>query len=175
MRLVAPELSLDRTQRKIRRRNAGLTTHVQPSIATDEQFRLFRRYQLARHQDSEMAHMSREDYAGMVQDGAFAAEMIELREEGRLIGVMLVDRVEEGLSAIYSFFEPDRPRLSLGVELIFRTADVVVERGDRHVYLGYWIEKCGKMAYKTRFRPLERLEGGAWLPDPETDQEPSAS
>lgn len=163
VRIPTARLVLNRTMRRLQRRNADLIASRRPARSTPEQFELFRRYQFGRHMDGEMAAMTRADYAAMIQDGGYNSELLELRTaEGRLIGVMLLDWVEDGASAIYSFFDPREERRSLGIELILRSVAHVEQAGLDNLYLGYWIGDCAKMAYKARFRPLEQLVAGGW-------------
>jgi len=145
--------------------NADLSVETVPAQGTVEQFRLFTRYQLARHADSDMANMGFSDYRAMIEDSPVATRLVTLRDRAdRLIGVCLTDDLDDGSSAVYSFYDPDQPKRSLGtwmvVELIRRAGAM-----DRpFVYLGYWIAGSRKMAYKTRFQPLQALGSNGWAP-----------
>jgi arginine-tRNA-protein transferase len=132
-----------------------------------EQFALFSRYLSCRHGDGEMAGMGFADYRAMVEDTPIDSGLFELREaDGTLVAGCLVDRSTDGLSAVYSFFEPDRTADSLGSFIVLRLIDEARRRALPYVYLGYYIAESRKMAYKTRFRPLEAFgpEGWAVLP-----------
>ena len=151
--------------RRVRAANEDLKFAKVSARATPEQFALFFRYQQARHGEGEMARMTISDYQTMVEVGALDALVAELRDgEGRLVGACLTDRMARGLSAVYSFFDPEQPRRSLGSYLILRLIDLARAEGIDHVYLGYWIENSRKMAYKARFRPLEALTREGWKP-----------
>jgi arginine-tRNA-protein transferase len=153
----------DRGLRRIARTNIALTSREITATATVEQFQLFQRYQQARHGDGDMASMSFYDYRAMVEDTPIETFMTEFRDPAqRLMACCLVDRLADGLSAVYSFFAPDTGFKSLGTFAILRLIDQARAMGLPYVYLGYWVAESRKMAYKTRFQPCEILSGGAW-------------
>lgn len=155
----------NRTNRRILRDNATLTLEVVPAASTLEQFQLFALYQDARHNDSDMNRMTPGDFASMVDEGRVNTFMAETRDPaGRLHGAMLVDRLEDGYSAVYSFYDPDEPRRSLGTHLILAMIDRCRQEGLPYLYLGYWIEGSRKMEYKANFQPLEALGRDGWAP-----------
>ncbi|MDD4616960.1 MAG: arginyltransferase [Alphaproteobacteria bacterium] len=130
---------------------------------TAELYDLFYRYQKARHSGSDMATMDQADFAAMLKEGAADTGLYCLREEnGALKGCMIADRMDDGFSAVYSFFSPAEPRRSLGTALILLLINVAKEERKPFVYLGYWIDKARKMAYKKRFRPLQALGPNGW-------------
>jgi leucyl-tRNA---protein transferase len=154
-----------RAWRRVKNANRNLTAMRVPARATAEQYALFARYQQARHGDGEMARMSLADYQTMVEVGTMDSMVLELRDEQRrLVAACLTDRMARGLSAVYSFFEPALAARSLGSFLILQLIDEARDDGLDHVYLGYWIEGSRKMAYKSRFRPLEALTREGWQP-----------
>ncbi|MEI8395474.1 MAG: arginyltransferase [Rhodospirillaceae bacterium] len=153
----------DRTMRRVLNRNADLTVSEVPASATGEQFRLFIAYQRVRHADSDMARMGQFDFTAMVDEGRSDTCLFEARTpDGRLVACMLSDRLADGFSAVYSFFETDDPRRSLGTFLVLKLIEHCRQQGYPHLYLGYWIEGSRKMAYKGRFRPLETLGHDGW-------------
>ena len=110
-----------------------------------------------------MSSMSYDDYRALVEDTPVETRLIEFRgADGALVAVMLADRMEDSLSAVYSFFDPDSNGRSVGTHMILWLVDHAREQGLRYVYLGYWIEDSPKMSYKERFRPLERLGPDGW-------------
>ena len=152
-----------RTLRKTSNRNLDLTANIVSNDATEEQFELFHRYLLDRHETGGMASMGWWDYRDMVEQVPATTLMIEFRDaEGRLKGVTLTDRVRSGLSGVYKFFEPDEPKRSLGTHIIMWHIEQARLWDLDYVYLGYWIENCRKMAYKARFPALERLTPNGW-------------
>lgn len=156
-----PRRSLSRTWRA----NADLDAASRPAIATREGFDLFQRYQLSRHGDGDMASMDFGDYRALVEDGVAETRLVELRDpQGALVGVCLYDVLAGALSAVYSFFEPTLPARGLGSHLVLWLVEEARRTRRAHVYLGYWIEQCRKMAYKIRFQPIEVLGPGGWRP-----------
>ena len=152
----------DRTLRKIAKANAGLDGFEVAPRATAEQFQLFQRYQQIRHGEGDMATMSFYDYRAMVEDTPITTFIAEFREDDRLIGACLADRLGDGLSAVYSFFAPGLEKRSLGTYTILWLIERTKALGLPYVYLGYWVPESRKMAYKARFRPSEILMGGSW-------------
>lgn len=165
IRIDANAFAPNRTQRKIAGRNADLHVYEIPPRATTEQFQLFQRYQRARHGDGDMAGMTFYDYRAMVEDTPIETWIVEYRDAAEtLIGACLTDRLGDGLSAVYSFFDPDLNRRSLGTQAILGLVDRARDLGLPFVYLGYWVPESNKMAYKAAFQPAEVLIGGAWRP-----------
>ena len=171
VRVVADEFSPTRTMRRIERVNKDLVSVAIDPWVTQEQFDLLKRYLSQRHADGGMATMDIYEYAEMVENSPVTTRIIEYRETsrdptstrpGRLIAAALTDLMSDGLSMIYSFFDPATDRRSLGTYVILDHIRRTAEAGLQHVYLGYWIKNSAKMAYKTRFRPLERLGPEGW-------------
>lgn len=156
-----------RSLRRIARRNADLVTRLVEPIYTDEHFRLFRSYVRTRHGDGGMADMDRASFRRMLESSPVTTQLLELRDAaGRLWGASVTDAVASGLSGVYKYFECAAPERSLGTEIILRHVATAERLGLPYVYLGYWIEGSPKMAYKSRFRPLEILIADRWLPFP---------
>ena len=140
-----------------------------PARATQEQFALLRRYLDSRHDQGGMADMSALDYAAMVEDTHVLTHLVEYRLAdidrpggGRLVGVALTDQMQDGLSMVYSFFDPDYPERSFGTHMILDHITRARARLLDYVYLGYWVDGCRKMSYKARFQPLQVLGPGGW-------------
>ena len=163
IRIPVARFRADRTMRRVAHANAGLDVFEMPARATAEQFHLFQRYQNARHGEGDMATMSFYDYRAMVEDTPIETGVVEFRDpDGVLIGACLTDRLGDGLSAVYSFYDPDRERHSLGTYAVLWLIERARSLGLPHVYLGYWVAESRKMAYKARFRPAEILTSGGW-------------
>ncbi len=163
IRICTDGFETTRSIRRVARINADLAAEDLSAIATVEQFRLFARYQRSRHGGGDMSSMTFSDYRSMVEDTPIDTRLVEFRNrDGALVGVMLADRLGDSLSAVYSFFAPDQPRRSLGTYMVYWLVERAAAGGLPHVYLGYWIEECAKMAYKVRFRPVEILGSGGW-------------
>jgi arginyl-tRNA--protein-N-Asp/Glu arginylyltransferase len=163
VRIPVHRFDLSRGWRRVLKTNADLKTTREPARATDEQYALFRRYQAARHGDGDMARMDAQDYRTMLEVGAIDSFVLAVRDPGgRLVGACLTDRMLRGLSAVYSFFDPEEDRRSLGSFMILKLIEEARTTDREHVYLGFWIEHSRKMAYKARFRPLEALGREGW-------------
>src|SRR3546814_16174348 len=107
--------------------------------------------------------MTDADFATVVGEGSAATSMFEFRDaEGRLVGVMLTDRLEDGFSAVYSYYDPTQPRRGLGTFMILALIRQAKRAGLPFVYLGYWIRERRKMAYNQQLQPLETLTGAGW-------------
>ena len=163
VRVLVDDFRMSESLRRVRRQNTDLTAQVAPAYATIEQYGLFIRYQRGRHGGSEMAAMTYEDYRTMVEDSFVRSWLVLFRgADGTLQAACLVDQLDKGLSAVYSFFEPDSHRRGLGTYAILWLIDEAVRRGLQYLYLGYWVRECDKMAYKTRFQPAEALRPDGW-------------
>lgn len=170
VRIVADAFHPNATQRKLMRRNSDLVVSVCKPWSTEEQYQLLQRYLRARHPGGGMAEMDEIDYADMVEHSPVDTYIIEYREPsvdgtpGRLVGACLTDRQGDGLSMIYSFFEPDQDvRPSMGNYIILDHILRTRKSGLPYVYLGYWVDGSRNMQYKTRYQPLERLGAGGWV------------
>ncbi len=168
-RVVVDRFEFTRRWRKIMARNADLSRALKPAKATEEQFWLLRRYLSSRHADGGMADMSFADYASMVEETAVHTHIVEYRytdgpDKGELAGAALVDVLGDGLSMVYSFFDPRESRRSLGIYTILDHLQQARAAGFAHLYLGYWIPGSEKMDYKAQFQPLQLLMGGEWRP-----------
>ena len=165
VRIAVARFAHSRSTRRVRNLNGALTGRLLPARATAEQYRLFMAYQASRHSDSDMAAMSYGDYQLMVEDSAVRTGLVELRDpDGALAAVSLIDRLDDGLSAVYSFYDPARGRASLGTWCVLWLVEECSRTGLPYVYLGYWVAQSPKMAYKARFPALERLVDGQWVP-----------
>jgi arginine-tRNA-protein transferase len=149
------------------RRNAGLAVRtIAPPKGDAEYFSLFARYQNVRHPGGGMDRMSAREFEGLMTSSPIDTFCVEFRDADRnLVGVMLTDVISDGLSAVYSFFDPDRANAGVGTYMVLWLVECARERGLDYVYLGYWIARSPKMAYKARFRPLEALHpSDGWIP-----------
>lgn len=168
-RLPARDYVFSRSERKILSRNEDLARHLVEAEATMEQFDLLRRYLLTRHAEGGMADMTWPDYVAMVEDTAVRTHIIEYRAPsqdrgpGDLIACVLVDVMSDGLSLVYSFYDPILPRRSLGSFIILDHLIQAAINNLPYVYLGYWVPGSEKMAYKARFSPIEILKPGGWV------------
>ena len=164
VRIPVAEFAPGKTQRRVLRRNYDLVLEIAPALATEEHYDLFVRYQASRHAEGSMAKMSFAEYAALVKDqGNNVSKLFLWRDEGgALKGAMLADVLTDGYSAVYSFFDPQEDRRSLGTFMILSLVEQARQAGLPYVYLGYYIEGLSKMAYKARFQPLEAITRLSW-------------
>jgi len=162
VRIPVAEFEPNRTQRKTWRRHCTLTA-VQRKLAFDsDHYALYLQYQRYRHPGGGMDQDSREQYQHFLLHSNVATDLFEFRENGRLRMVSLVDRLQDGLSSVYTFYDPAPAGASYGTYNVLWQIQRSRELGLRHLYLGYWIEQSRKMAYKATFKPLEGLGAGGW-------------
>ncbi|API58010.1 arginyltransferase [Tardibacter chloracetimidivorans] len=176
IRVITDAFEPNATQRRLLKRNSDLEISACRPWSTEEQFALMQRYLAARHPAGGMNGMDAFDYADMVEQTPVTTWVIEYREPsvdgvpGALVGACLTDQQSDGLSMIYSFYDPElASRKGLGTFIILD--HVLRARAARlpYVYLGYWIDGCDRMRYKVRFQPAERLTAAGWRPVETTD------
>ena len=171
VRVIADEFRPTRNMRRVLDRNCDLIGEMRVPVPTSEQYSVFRAYLDARHYDGGMADMTVLDYAMMVEDSHVQTRLIEYRRcdldaggphKGELLAVALTDVLKDGLSMVYSFYEPEPEHRSLGTFMILDHIARARRMGLAYVYLGYWVRGSRKMDYKGRFLPQERLAPEGW-------------
>ncbi|MBC8268212.1 MAG: arginyltransferase [Rhodospirillaceae bacterium] len=163
VRILADQFKLSRTQRKILSRNSDLEVMEVAPFANEEQFALFSTYQNSRHAGGDMENMDFSDYQSLVEENIIDTALVEFRHQDRLVGAILIDKLRDGFSAVYSFFDTDMEnRRSLGTYMILWLVQHARAQGLHYVYLGFWIDGCRKMSYKTGFQPLEMYSPQGW-------------
>jgi len=173
VRVVVEDFRPTRSMRRVMDRNSDLVAEMRVPVPTSEQYSVFRSYLDSRHRDGGMADMTVLDYAMMVEDSHVETRIVEFRRRGPdsriagrgngpLLGVALTDVLSDGLSMVYSFFDPDAGARSLGTFIILDHISRARRLGLPYVYLGYWVKGSKKMDYKGRFLPQERLTGDGW-------------
>jgi arginine-tRNA-protein transferase len=167
-RIPVEAYPFSRSEKRVLDRNGELERYLVEAEATLEQFDLLRRYLSARHAEGGMADMTWHDYVAMVEDTAVRTHLIEYRARsgdngpGELVACALVDVLSDGLSLVYSFYDPGLSKSSPGSFIILDHVVQAEAAGLPYVYLGYWVQGSEKMAYKARFSPLEVLKPGGW-------------
>jgi arginine-tRNA-protein transferase len=167
-RLPVGDYIFSRSERRVVSRNESLLRHLVEAEATREQFELLRRYLLSRHAGGGMADMAWPDYVAMVEDTSVRTHLVEYRTPsqeggpGALAACALVDQLSDGLSLVYSFFDPDHARTSPGSHMILDHVIQARRLGLPYLYLGYWVRGSEKMDYKARFSPMEILDPSGW-------------
>tara|TARA_B110000503_G_scaffold72339_1_gene111863 strand:- start:296 stop:1102 length:807 start_codon:yes stop_codon:yes gene_type:complete len=151
-----------RSQRRVWRRNQDLRVIESGSIIDDEAYGLYARYINLRHSDGDMYPPDRQQYESFLNGLFDCTRYLRFYEDDRLLCVAVIDVMLDGLSAIYTFYDPDEERRSLGTFAILAQIEHAARHGLDYLYLGYWIEQCNKMNYKARFQPLELFTDGRW-------------
>lgn len=153
-----------KSQRRALKRNANLARRASSPWATEEQFSLFRRYLDTRHADGGMADMDIFEFAAMIEETPIRSRVVEYSDtaSGDLKAVCLTDVLDDGVSMVYSFYEPELARQSLGTWMILDHVEIAREAGLPYVYLGYWVPGSPKMGYKAQFSALEVYRRGRW-------------
>lgn len=163
LRVKAHEFSTSKSQRRILRKNANLHREICEPYATQEQFTLLQTYLGARHPNGGMTDMTFERYETMVEECASRTLIIEYRDEDQiLIACCLVDELSDGLSMVYSFFDPALSARSLGKFMILDHVSLARSENMPFLYLGYWVPKSPKMDYKADFNPAQILTSNGW-------------
>lgn len=169
VRIRVNEFKPSRSQRRVRNRNRDLRRIVKQPVADREQYALFRKYLCARHENGQMCDFDYGSYTGMIEESPVdSCLVLYVREDtdgsqgSTLVAAALTDMLEDGLSMVYSFFDPDIIRNSIGTHIILDHVQLAAELGLDHVYLGYWVPGSDKMDYKARFSPLEFHDRGTW-------------
>ena len=164
VRVVVDEFKPGKSFKRILKRNADLTAEIVEPIATHEQYALFSDYQRARHQGGDMSKMDFLDYQALIEDTPVNTFVVEFRKpSGTLAAACLVDRLSDGPSAVYSFFDEAETDRGLGTYMILWLIDEAYGQELPYMYLGFWIDGCSNMSYKARFKPLERITPEGWV------------
>ncbi len=163
VRVLAAEFIPNRSQQRAWRRHGGLIAQVTSLAYMHDHYELYLRYQAARHAGGGMDQDSRDQYAQFLLQSKVNTRLVEFREpDGTLRMVSIIDVLDDGLSSVYTFYDPDVKGASFGTYNVLWQIAQTRQLGMRHVYLGYWIRESRKMAYKVNFRPLEALRKGRW-------------
>lgn len=163
VRIPVKRFRSNRAQRRARRANQDLAVTRVKAQFTPEHKALYHRYQRRRH-DEATSESEAADQLAFLRSRFINTYMLEARRDGELLSVCVVDQLPQGLSAVYTFYDPDLPKRSLGVFGVLSLIDECLRLDLEWLYLGYWIEQCDKMRYKDSFRPLEAYINGTWEP-----------
>ncbi|MDE2309894.1 MAG: arginyltransferase [Betaproteobacteria bacterium] len=162
VRIEVDTFAPSRAQRRVAKRHQGLEASLHALKDSEEHFALYQRYQIARHRDDGMESDSHEQYCNFLLHSHVDSMLVEFRENGALRMVSIIDILEDGLSSVYTFYEPDVAQASFGTYSILWQVELCRKLELDYLYLGYWIKESGKMAYKANFRPLQGLIQGEW-------------
>jgi len=152
-----------RNMSRVKRKNRDLTRHIASPIPSNDHYRLFKAYVTSRHCDGQMAQMEQHDFSSMISNSPIETVLIGYYDtENNLVGAILSDVQSDGLSAVYSFFEPNLTTRSLGTFMVLDLLDIAKDSDLKWLYLGYFVEGSRKMEYKSRFGPAEVFKEGRW-------------
>jgi arginine-tRNA-protein transferase len=163
VRIPVDRFHPDRGQRRVWKRNQDLSIVSHPPIYNQEHFDLYQRYQAMRHPGGGMDDPDPQKYINFLGSRSIRTVFYEMRHLDKLLGVAVTDVLPDGLSAVYTFFEPAEKRRSLGSYAVLWQVELARQQRFPWLYLGYWIKDCQKMAYKGNFHPLEILQDGLWI------------
>ncbi len=163
-RLVVDEFAPNRQQHRCNKRNTDLTVSIVRSIDEAEHYPLYEHYLEARHADGDMYPPTMAQYRDFISSLWENSRILEIRLHGKLIAAGVIDILNDGLSAIYTYYSPDYPKRSLGTYMILAELVLARDMGLPYLYLGYWIERSPKMSYKKNFQPLELFIDDCWVP-----------
>ncbi len=169
-RIPANDFIFNRSQKRCLKANKDLTLSVVNADFSDEYFALYRRYLDSRHTDGSMTDPAEEDFKQFLYCKWSDTQFLEFRLDGRLVAVAVTDIVSDGVSAVYSFFEPEMAKNSLGTYCVLKQIEYAKRQGLDYVYLGYWIKDHPKMHYKNNYRPLQIYRDDAWQPLTDTEK-----
>ncbi|MBI5625914.1 MAG: arginyltransferase [Nitrosomonadales bacterium] len=162
LRVLAKQFTANRSQQRAWKQHASLETSLHPLQDNAEHYALYQRYQRVRHPDGGMDNDDRESYQNFLLQSNVDSVLVEFREQGVLRMVSLIDVLGDGLSSVYTFYEPDLPRARFGVYNVLWQIELCRRLDLDFVYLGYWIEHSRKMSYKTQYQPAQGLIDGVW-------------
>lgn len=162
VRIATAEFQPNRTQRRVQKKHAALSVQVLDLKYIPEHYELYLRYQSARHSGGGMDQDSREQYRHFLLQSNVDSRLVEFRDDGVLRIVSIVDELQDGLSSVYTFFDPQISGASFGTYNILWQINRCRELDQPYLYLGYWIAQSRKMAYKINFQPLHGLIDGHW-------------
>ena len=162
VRIVGEAFKFSKHWRRLERKFDHLEVKLRKPQATQEQYLLFETYQKFRHNDGDMASMDYFDYRSMIEETPVRTSVVEFRNDHKLIGALLLDHLNDGVSAVYSFFDQSEAYQGMGNYMVLWCVRHILQEKLPYVYLGYLIRDSRKMSYKARFHPLEGCVNGLW-------------
>jgi len=161
-RLIAKQFTPTKSQNRCIKRNQKTTVIIKPAKFEQAHYDMYMRYQQHKHTDGGMADSSKEDYINFLSSNWCTTLFVEFSIENELAGVAIVDLLDDALSAVYTFFEPRFSKYSLGTYAVLWQIQHAKELDLNYVYLGFWVEDCAKMSYKTKYQPIQGFVANTW-------------
>lgn len=162
VRIPSEQFKASRSQKRVWKKNIDLRVSLEEVRFTQEHFDIYLRYQQHRHPDSSMCDEDIEKYTSFIDSSYSRSKFLVFRSEGQLVGISVLDQFDGGISAVYTFFDPDHSHRSIGTYAILYAIKLAKAHQIPYVYLGYWIDGSGKMDYKRKFKPLEGYQDRQW-------------
>ena len=163
VRIPAAEFKASRGQKRVWRKNADIKVSIEDVSFKDEHFQLYMKYQHSRHPESSMCDEDPKKYISFIQSQFSRSKFLCLTIDDVLIGISVIDQFQGGLSAVYTFFDPEYSQRSIGTYAVLYLVKLARLRNIPFVYLGYWIEQTSKMSYKSKFKPLQGYVDRKWV------------
>jgi len=161
-RLAVNQFQANRSQQRCLKKNINTLAVIKPPVFEQAHYDLYLRYQAVRHSGGDMANSSPEDYLDFLGSSWCDTQFVEFSINNKLAGVAVVDQLDNALSAVYTFFDPDLSAYSLGVYAVLWQIEQARRQHKDYLYLGFWIKECKKMAYKSGYQPLQLLIDKQW-------------
>ena len=165
-RIPIKDFSLSKSEKRVLKRNVDLTREIKTPWGSYEQFELFKKYVDLRHDKGGMSGMTESEFSSMIEETSVNTILCEyslkINNSKNIVAVSLTDVIEDGLSMVYSFYEPELSELSLGKYMILDHVNLAIEMNLPYLYLGYWVKGSAKMEYKSQYEPLEVFMNGKW-------------
>lgn len=162
-RIPVIDFEFSRSQKRVLKRNRDLRVVEESDLTADDAYELYSRYINSRHADGDMYPATEEQFEAFIKTKTVDTRFYLYYDRDHLVAVSVIDQLEQGLSAVYTFFDPDEQRRSLGKFAILWQIEKCQDLQQPYLFLGYWIKGCSKMQYKSEFRPLEMLLEGRWV------------
>ena len=163
VRIPVAEFSAKRRHNRVVNKNTDVVVKKTAPTLNDEYFDLYQRYIVARHSDGDMYPAEVEQFESFLVDGRPEAIFFEFRAKGELLAISVADKLNDGLSAIYTFFDPEMSHRSPGVLAVLHLIEETQHLSLNYLYLGYWIKQCSKMNYKMDYKPIELYVNNHWV------------
>lgn len=163
VRIPVTQFMDKRKHRRARKANETLIVTKHSPKLTEEYFSLYKKYISERHSDGDMFPASEDQFQSFLVDGRAEASFYEFRRSGHLLAVAVADELNDGLSAIYTFFDPNEQNSALGVFAVLWLIQEAQNQNLEYLYLGYWIKQCQKMNYKMEYKPIELYVNNSWI------------
>lgn len=170
IRVEALNFQPTKSQKRILKKNQLLKTQVLPADFHEDHYLLYEKYLNSRHSDGDMYPPSRSQYRSFLVDGHTSTQFIEFSMNEQLCAVAVCDKLNDGLSAIYTFFDPDFSSMSLGKYAILWQIKEAKKKGLKYLYLGYFIKNCRKMSYKNQYSPFEARINDQWFSESQLNE-----